>query len=46
MYSSQPSKITGMIANSATAGPWIFQSSRNSTACIAAVRSTPSSRAW
>ena len=30
MYISQPSKITGIMANRATAGPWIFQSSRNS----------------
>ena len=45
MYINQPSKITGMIANKATAGPWIFQSSRNNTACITAVRITPRSRA-
>ena len=46
MYISQPSKITGMMANKATVGPWIFQSSRNNTACIPTVRITPRSRAW
>ena len=45
MYISHPSKITGITANRALAGPWIFQSSRNSKACIAAVISTPRSRA-
>ena len=46
MYISQPSNITGMMANTATVDPCSFQSSRNSTTCIAAVRNTPRSRAW
>jgi hypothetical protein len=46
IYISQPSNTTGTIARKATPGLWIFHSSRNNTAIIPAVSTTPRTRAW